>query len=282
MVQPTQCVMLGDEDGNNPEVSPGGSLQVYDEGGMAIAKGDVAGTSFIHKFGEAPSFSTVDGVVSVWDGADENNIDQMVYQYSSTADIDRLSSSSAGDTQDIEVQGLGAGYVPVTQTVTLTGQTPVALTTPLLRVFRLKNVNSTDNAGHVYCFVDGTVTAGVPNTPADVRAVIQPGNNQTLMAIYTVPAGYTGYMRDYYVATAGASRSSEYPCQLRARPEGQVFQLKHKIALQDGGTTYLQHIFEEPEVFAEKTDLEIRVASTAGGATGVDISGGFDIVLVVN
>jgi hypothetical protein len=260
-----------------------GNLRTTDaESGLAIASGDVVSTTYEHKFGNAPDFDTADGVVTVWDGADDSDIGQMVYQYSSTADIDRISSSSASDTFNVKITGLDTNYDLVTQTITLTGQTSASLTTSLIRIFRMENDNSSDNVGHIYCFVNSATTNGVPNDSTKVRAVIQPGNNQTLMAVYTVPAGYTAYMRDYYCATAGANKSSNYPVELRARKFGKVFNLKHKIAISDTATGYLQHRFEEPEKFLEKTDLEIRVSATAAGATEASISAGFDIVLKEN
>jgi hypothetical protein len=264
----------------NITATSSGNLRVANaEDGLSIAMGDVVDTSFIHKFGNAPDFDTGDSVVSVWDGADDANIDQMTYQYSSSADIDSLSSSNNGDTQDIEIQGLDSSYDVVTQTVTLTGQTRAALGTSLIRVFRMVNVNSTDNAGHIYCYVNSAITAGVPDDSTKVRAVIQPGNNQTLMAIYTIPAGFTGYMRNWFASTAGANKNSNYVIQVRARPFGEVFQLKHLSAISDNGSSAIQHVYEEPEVFAEKTDIEIRTQVLAIGATGATVSAGFDIVL---
>ncbi|UCF13177.1 MAG: hypothetical protein JSW06_02690 [Thermoplasmatales archaeon] len=252
------------------------------EDGLAIAKGEVEGTSFIHKFGSAPDFDTGDNRVTIWDGADDGDIAQMPYQYSTIADIDSVSSSENADTQDIEIQGLNTDYEIVTQTVTLSGQTRVALATSLIRVFRMKNVDTSDNAGHIYCYVNTTLSGGVPVDTTKVRAVIQPGNNQTLMAVYTIPAGHTGYMRDWYASTSGGSRDSNYIIDLFARPFGQVFQIKHKSSISDSGNSYIQHVYEEPEVFAEKTDIELRATITAAAITGASISGGFDIVLVEN
>lgn len=260
-----------------------GNLRVTDaENGLAIAKGDVTNTAFIHKFGGTPDFDTTDNEVTVWDGADDGNIDKMVYTYSSTADIDTISSSDAGDTVDIEVQGLDSNFDLVTQTATLNGQNKVTLGTALIRVFRMKNVGATDLAGYVYCYVDTTISAGVPTTTAPVRSVIQNSNNQTLMAVYTIPNGKTGYMRDWYASTAGASKSSNYVIRLKARPTGKVFQLKHIASISDTGNSYIQHKYEEPEVFAAKTDIEMTAQMTAAGATAAAVSAGFDIVLVDN
>ena len=140
-----------------------GNLRVTDaESGLAIAKGDVVGHTFIHKYGRSPDFDNTDGDVSIWDGADDGGTDEMQYNYSTSAIIDSLVSSNAGDTQNIEVQGLDTNYALVTQTITITGQTRKALDTSLIRVFRLVNVGSTDVAGNVYCYEDTALTAGVP------------------------------------------------------------------------------------------------------------------------
>ena len=94
--------------------------------------------------------------------------------------------------------------------------------------------------------------------------------------------GKTGYLRDWYAAVAGASKTSNYVIDLRARPTGQVFQLKHRSALSDSGSSHTQHIYEEPEVFAAKTDIEMKTKMTATGGSEASVSAGFDIVLVDN
>jgi hypothetical protein len=267
----------------NVNTTDDGDLSISDNSsGLAIAKGDVSGTTFIHKFGNAPDFDTADNEVNVWDGAEDNTTwEKMVYNYSSTADIQYISSTDNGDTQTIEVQGLDANYEIVTQTKDLTGQTSATLDTPLIRVFRMKNNNSVTLAGHVFCSTSTAAATGIPTT-ANIRAIIQPGNNQTLMAIYTIPAGKRGYMRDWYAATAGSNRTSNYRIKLLARPFGGVFQLKHVSAIADNGTSSYQHKYEEPEVFEEKTDIEMTAQMFASGATEASVSAGFDIVLIDN
>lgn len=113
---------------------------------------------------------------------------------------------------------------------------------------------------------------------AKVGAISTIGNNQTLMAVYTIPAGVTGYMRDYYLSIAKKTASSS-EARLMARPFGQVFQVKHRISVHSTGTSAYAHTFTEPEVFAEKTDIFIEADTDA---VAVAISAGFDIVLVDN
>jgi len=257
-----------------------GRLWVNDADGLAIAKEEIANTSFIHKFGNAPNFDQADGIVSIWDGSDDDGIDEISYTYSTTNDIDSITSTSSTDTQVVEVQGLDEDFIPVTQEVTITGSGYTEIGTPLMRVFRIKNQGATDNTGNVCVYVSGPTTAGVPDTTTDIRACMGSGNNQTLMAIYTVPKGRTGYLDNWYASTAGATRTSSYVVDLRIRPSGGIFQLKHRSALEDAGTSHIQHDYNVPEVIQAMSDVEMRVRATTNNITDASVSAGFDITLV--
>ncbi len=258
-------------------VTTDNNLRITDaESGLAIAKGDVTNTTFIHKFGKAPNFDSGDGFVTVWDGSDDSNLAIMDYVYSTSPIIDSLSCGGT-DTTTIQVQGLDSDYKIVLQEKALTGQTRVALDTSLIRVFRLKNVGSVDLSSDCYCFENTALSSGVPIDTSKVRAQIHSDNNQTLMAIFTIPAGAVGYLRDWYASTAGAKKDTAHEIKLFARPFGQVFQLKHDANIVSDGTSYIQHVYVEPEVFPEKTDIEMKVNT---GQDGAGVSGGFDIVIV--
>jgi hypothetical protein len=271
----------------NVRVTSDGDLSITDNSnGLSIAEGSVTGKSFIHKFGKSPDFDILDGFVNIWDGANDALLSggAMGYTYSSTADIGIISSSSASDTGEVEIQGLDSNYDIVIQSVTLTGQTDVDISavggTDLIRVFRMKNIGSSDMVGTVYLRTNGSAQAvGVPTTPNTVRAIIDNGNNQTLMAIYTIPNGKTGYLRDWYASSAGAKKDTIHEIKLFARPFNQVFQLTHDANIVTDGTSYIQHTYVEPEVFNEKTDIHM-LCNTGQDEAGV--SGGFDIVLVDN
>jgi hypothetical protein len=266
-----------------------GNLKIANvEDGLSIAKGDVVGTTFIHKFGAAPDFDTGDNEVTVWDGAEDGTLwENMVYDYSLIADIDSISSSNelADVGLNMEIQGLDTNYNIVLQTISLDGvdaRTRVALTTPLIRVFRIKNISNTNLTGHVFVYPNTAISGGIPTDKSKIRAVIHPENNQTEMAIFTVPAGKTGYLRSWYAAEAGANKVTNYIIKLKARSLNGVFQLKHKSAISTTGTSQIQHEYVEPEIFQEKTDIEMTTQITAVGVTGGSVAAGFDIVLIDN
>ena len=277
-----KSVLTGKDPGGsflNVNTTTDGNLTISDNSnGLAISSGDVTGSSVVHKFGSAPDFDTGDGEVTIWDGAEDGTAwEHMIYTYSSSADIQYISSSDNGDTVDLKIQGLDTDYNLVTQTKTLTGQTSATLDTPLRRIFRMKNSNGTSLVGHVFASTTAAGGTGVP-TAANIRCVVQPENNQTEMAIYTVPAGKTAYVRSWYSSSAGANKDTNIIIRLKAREVGGVFQLKHKMAW--GGDIPYQHIYSDPEKFSEKVDIEMSAELTAGGVSGAAVSAGFDIVLV--
>ena len=270
---------------HNIKATPDGDLTISDNSdGLAIAEDNVTGKTFIHKFGFAPDFDTADGLVTIWDGADDSlfaGSPPMAYTYSSTADIGLISSSDAGDAQDIEIHGLDTNLDIVVQTITLNGQTDVDISatgTDLKRVYRMVNRGSTPLAGDVYIRTNGSAQgSGVPSVANTVRAIIRNGNNQTLMAVYTIPNGTTGYMRSWYASLSGAKKTSVHVIHLDARPLGEVFQLKHVSSLIAVGTSSAQHEYIEPEVFQAGTDIEMQANSDEDVAA---ISAGFDIVII--
>ena len=271
----------GDGSWHNVKTTHDGYLAISDNSsGLSIAQGDVTGASFIHKFGEAPDFDSTDGIVSMYDGADDAHINQMQYVYSTSADIDSISSDETGDTQTIEIQGLDSNHDIVIQTKALSGRTRVALDTALIRVFRLKNIGTVDNAGHVFCYVNTGLTLGKPTDTTKIRAAMQPGHNQTLMAIFTIPDGKTGYLQRTFASTSKANKDTQYIVDTYARPFGQVFQLKNRFALSDKATSIHTFDYKVPEKFSAKTDIELRVAIADGAKTDAGVAGGFDIVLI--
>jgi len=208
-----------------------------------------------------------------------------LYSYLSSASVLKVSSSSANDTsagtgaRTVQLYGLDADYNEVNETVTLSGQTAVNTTNEFLRINRMviRSAGSGgENAGVVYAGT-GTVTAGVP---ANKYATIAIGDNQTLMALWTVPAGYTAYLYETHVTAACTTSNKLLTASIVARPDGEVFQVKDKFGIQiDGGD--IRQVYNFPLKFTEKTDIEVRAISDAAGANA-EVSAGLDMVYIKN
>ena len=261
-----------------------GNLKTTDaENTLAIAKGEVVGASDINKWGNAPDFDTADGFVDVWDGAEDGTAwELMNYVFPTSATIDSISSTDAGDANTVTLQGLDTNGDEVTQQVTLNGQNRVALTTPLLRFFRGYNDNGTEFAGHIIVYDNTAISGGVPTDKTKIRGVIHPDEQQTEMAIYTIPSGKTGYLLGGYCSTAGANKSSNYVIKFQIRSENGVFRTQQKVALEDGGTSFIQFDYAIPQKLEALTDVKVQAKMTAGGGAGASISAGFSIVLIDN
>ena len=237
---------------------------------MEVAQGNIPGMSQVNKFGENGDVAQ-NTTEDIWDGGG-------TYPYPASATITHVSevSHDANDVNmTIEVQGLDTDWALTVQTVDLHAtntSTEVALGTPLRRIFRMKVLESIVAGENIEAHVTGGAT---------VYAIIQAGNNQTLMSIYTIPAGKTGYVVKFYAALAASAVRDPDSVLIRSwardNTNGYAFQLKHSLNLDKGGTTAFERNFGIPLRMPEKTDL--RMTAYADGADAF-VSSGFDIVLI--
>ena len=228
------------------------------------------GVSSINKFGHQGSVGTT--LISIWDQA-------AAYNYIAAATALKVSSADANDTsagtgaQTVTIYGLDGNYAEVNETVTLSGTTDVPTTQTFLRVFRIivETAGSGGvNAGIIYAYT-GADTAGVPDDLTKVYAQISVGENQTLMAVYTVPANKKAMVTALFVA---GDSSKTVTIKMVARPLNGAFNTKDKFLITAGNTLIIHNI---PVVFDEKTDVEVRGVVSVGTT---EISAAFDAVLV--
>jgi len=243
---------------------------------IEVQKGNVAGHAIVNKFGRATDIDT-GASFAVWDGkSDTTNYPDADYTWQSSSFTAYITSSDNGDTQDYEIQGLAADYTLQTVTQTAAGNTvtEVGTSKTWIRIFRVKNVGATNNAGIIFINTADNHTAGIPNVDTNIVAIISIGKNQTLMAVYTVPLAKTAILlRAYY----GCGKSEDFDVSLCARPDGQVFQIKDEQLLYQN---FLSNKFagNVGTTFAAKTDIMIKAESLTN-ANKV-IAAGFDLLLV--
>ena len=227
----------------------------YSEG-VNIARGLVRGAVPISKFGYNPAIPN-NGLETVWDGSN-------VYTYSSTPAVATVTSDDADDNGGtVEVEGLDTNYNQVTETLTIGGAPGSIL---FRRVFRATLL--TANTGTVNI---GAVTVTVNSIAV---AIISEARGQTLMAIYTIPAGYTGYLLQL---DTGCKKDLEHEISLVVRSEvaGSAWQTKSFLTTRGGFT---EKEFKLPVSIPEKYDVEVQARSSAASA----ISAGFELLLVSN
>ncbi|MCK5663669.1 MAG: hypothetical protein KAI17_09285, partial [Thiotrichaceae bacterium] len=172
----------------------------------------------------------------------------------------------------IDVYGVDGSYDIAKETITLTGTTPAITTTAFLRIFRIKVL--TAGSDHVN---SGTIiaTASVSNT---TQAQVEIEQGQTLMALYTVPAGQTAYMHRFYYSINKKTAISAN-IRLFVKPFGGAWNLKSLLGAGSTGDNSDDRDFKIPMPIAEKTDIRMTAIANV---TGGDISAGYDMVLVEN
>ena len=247
VTSPIQVVTLADKDGNIIN-SFGAAANI------PISAGDVEGFSHVNKFG------ATDGDITsgtVWDG---NNA-AVAYPYPADSVVAVASTQNSGAA--VLVQGLDANRIAASETINIgaTGSTVFS------RIFRA-NMVDTNNDADVSLTMGGTVAAKIIEDKA-----------QTLMAVYTVPAGKTGYLLKLQMGSDKASTNAalKYTLMARDTDNGNVFQIKG-ISYAAGGQSVVVE-YPVPLKFEEQTDIRVDVIASSGGQT---CSATFDLILVDN
>ncbi len=210
-----------------------------------------------------------------------------LYSYLTSATVLKVSSSSTDDTsagtgaRTVQLYGLDGDYNEINEVVTLNGQTAVNTTQSFLRIYRMivrSAGTGEQNAGIIYAGT-GTVTSGVPaNVYASINGIA--GSNQSLMSLWTVPAGHTAYILQYDVSN-GTTSNTPAVCKLilSIRPFGEVFQSKDVKSLTTG--MHVEETFSLPQKVTEKSDIEVRAISSSNSVS-FDISAAFEIIYIWN
>lgn len=189
-----------------------------------------------------------------------------LYAYPAAASVMKISSGSTDDAaagtgaRTINLSGLDANYNLISEDVTLDGQTAVNTVNSYLRIFRARVTSAGSggtNAGNIYIGT-GTVTTGVP---ANVYGRISATEGQTLMAIYTVPAGHTAYIQQGTISTGTELANKYVTARLKVRPFGEVFQTKALVTL---ANQFIPFDFGVALAIPQKSDIEARAISSSG------------------
>jgi len=236
---------------------------LYEHDPLAIAKGESNGYSFVHKFGANFDVDNNSEPETVWTGGglypwSALNVSKTLY----------ILSNDSNEEGTVELQGLDEDYNVVTETVTLNGSTAVTTLNTFLRVYRMIYID--DGGGNV-----GVITARVDSPSGTVVAQIEGVLSQTLMCVYTVPAGYTAYMMalDFSVQ----KNKDAQVLMMQRTFNTNNFRIAHMAEVYE--STY-RYDFPIPLPLPEKTDLELRTDNVETNNTRV--TSNFTAVLIKN
>lgn len=240
---------------------------------LQLARNQITWHKNLFKFGNNPDCNG--SLETIWSHGG-------LYVYPAAATVMQVSSSSADDAalgtgaRTISVQGLDANYNEISEVVTLNGQNQVATTLSYLRVFRAFVITAGSGqtaAGTIYVGT-GAATSGVPTA---VYTEIALGENQTTMALWTVPAGYTAYMNRGTFSAASNNAAQYVLGKFVFRPLGGVFRNAADVTV---NSNVIQYDFETPLALPEKTDIEARCIALSG--TNFYVTASFEITYIKN
>jgi hypothetical protein len=224
----------------------------YEPFELQVSRGQVDGHTGIEIFGYTPNIANT-ATGPMWEGQTQSG---GLYVYPSVAAPLVLVSDSATDntTRSVVIDGLGANFVPLTETIALNGTTNVTTTNSFLRINGMSMLNSTNT---------GNITASISST---VYAKINAGVGQTQMSIYTVPAGYTFYLSYIQYDAAIGFTSSAYMTgqefnKFNAGTNNGLITVTHQTVFVQKQETP----FTAPIPHPEKTDIQFCVKASAGG-----------------
>ena len=231
---------------------------------MMVSGGYISDHTFNHKFG------AVDGIGNnttgtVWD------IPNQLYPWTAldTPAIVNVERNNVGDNGiTVTVEGLDGDYNPVSEDITITdaNQTGSQL---FSRVNRAFISGAATNAGDI------DIEAGAAGGTTVAR--IQAGLGQTLMSVFTVPAGKTAYIHRI-TATAQDGKDATGWMYVREVNGVTAFRIKHTWEFYGDAGQY-HYDFAFPLPVSEKSDIDMRVTTRdKNGRYTI----AFDVLLVGN
>jgi len=224
--------------------------------GLGIAKGLYWNISHVHKFGAVPAMSQ-NQTGTIWD-VNDTNYTWSSWSSAGTLDIPAVNASDNG--LQVTIEGLDANYAVQSETVTVSSSATTTTTKSFIRAFR--------------AYSDATNVANINIQKSAVTvARITAGKAQTLMAIYTVPAGHTAYLLN---GTASCQSGADATGDMYVRYFGQTsFRVGHSFEVSGAGGQYMYN-FEIPIKIPEKSDIDVRATVRSNNAR---VTAAFDLIL---
>lgn len=253
-----------------------------DDFGLNISSTNLAGYTHISKFGRSTNVDAV--ATDVWDMANTTE-DIDLWTAPTASRVHDLVTNSSNDyavgtgCRTIEVQGLDGDWTIQAEIVTLSsGAIPSQTTNSYRRIYRA--ICKTFGSGALN---DGDIFLRAL-TDKTTTAMVTAGFGQTLMAIWTCPAASTCFIQSYYAnfnKSGGSTGSIDVTLFVRSGADqaDSGWTVKHHAGLISAGSSHFLHPFAPSVRIPAMSDVRIQAF---GSTTDLDVSAGFDIIIIEN
>lgn len=257
-------VIIADKNGNIVNSSSASA-------NINISSGRLEGYSAIHKFGAVPSLSG-GGIGSIW-GINDTIYPWEVVDAGGTITLNCFTVNNQPSSEDngghVHVYGLDENFNPISEIIEITGSVGVGTV-----VFhRINDI----------VFHDGLYSSNKTkiflNMSGVVVGEIEIGFGRTSSAMFTIPAGFTGFLTQG-TSTCSAPSDATVNFFTRSPSNGETFgfTLGHTFEVSGVGGQYFYQ-FAVPFRLQEKTDIDVRVIARQNNTR---VTGAYDLVLVDN
>lgn len=236
---------------------------------ISVASGLLQGYDHTHKFGAVPEMSNGQ-TGTVWDKNDT------LYPWSAwdTHGVVTLTTHAANDTLStddsggsVTIYGLDTNFEEQEETIAISGSAGTGALTfsRVWRAYFTPASGSAGNATRIKMFRGATEVVRINIDKA-----------QTLMAVYTVPAGKTAFMCRKSSTVQGSGYAT---VEMYIRYGGEnAFRVQNTAQVNGPGGQYIAE-FIIPLKYPEKTDIDFRASGVSNNAR---ITASFDILMIDN
>ena len=249
---------------------------------VELSLGNIPGKATNNKFGRSQNVDS--GVATdIWGGSDGPD-NQPLWTHVTAARIHEIYSVDADDTSSgdgcrtVSVSGVGHGDMSIaSETVSMAGNTYV----PTLNTYQRINRMACETFG-VTEMNEGNIYA-IAQVDASTQIVVTANFGQSLHGIWTCPLGKTCLITNYYASmnkSGGASGAIDLTLFTRDNTTSEHgWRVRHSLGAITTGSSHFGHAFNPYFKIAEKTDIKVQAI---GSANDLDVSAGFDVIIVDN
>lgn len=233
----------------------------------------------VHKFGACIIYNTATAH-TVFTAQDSNSFNEVYVTANAITHVVH-SGTNTGVVIGLEghtISGTASSFK--VQTVTMNGQTPVALDTPLWRVSRAYTVGSTTLDGRMFVYEGGATTLGVPNASSATHLTLPEAQNQSEKAATTFSnvdyALVTGFWASIRRGGGGAGANADIVFEVRTY--GGVFRQQVTVDVSRNGSSSIYVPANPYFVVPPNSDVRIRAL---GDTLGAEIAAGWSCYLAI-